>query len=96
MPPLLPPPRPTARCSPLAGERTNLRAGHPSAATAHLYLHLSVPQLLGSYLRAYMRFTACSPALYLLALSAAAGGPAAAADSSLESLAADVQATTAR
>lgn len=50
-----------------AGERTNLRGGHPAAAVAHLYLHLQVPQLFGSYLRSYFKYTASSPGLYLLA-----------------------------
>lgn len=75
------------------GERTNLRAGPACAATAHLYLHLVVPQLLGRYLPSYARFSVCSPALYLLANSPGVVG---AADSSLEALAAEVQATTAR
>ncbi len=74
------------------GERTNLRAGQASAATAHLYLNLAVPNLLGQYLPAYARFSVCSPELYLLATSPDVAGP----DSTLDALAAEVQATTAK
>jgi len=77
---------------PALGERTNLRAGQACAATAHLYLQLVVPNLLGRYLPAYARFSVCSPALYLLSTSPAVAGP----DSTLEALAGEVQATTAR
>lgn len=77
---------------PAVGERTNLRAGQACAATAHLYLQLVVPNLLGRYLPAYARFSVCSPALYLLSTSPAVAGP----DSTLEALAGEVQATTAR
>lgn len=79
-------------CCCCAGERTNLRAGPASAATAHLYLNLAVPHLLGSYLPAYARFSVCSPQLYLLANSPGVVGP----DSTLDALAAEVQATTAK
>lgn len=76
----------------VAGERSNLRAGQPTAATAHLYLNMAVPQLLGRYLPAYASFTVCSPALYLLANAPGVVGP----DSTLEALAKEVAATTAR
>lgn len=79
-------------CMLSAGERTNLRPGQPSAATAHLYLNLSVPQLMSRYLPAFASFTVCSPELFLLASSPAVVGP----ESTLEALAAEVQATTAR
>lgn len=72
---------------PAAGDRTNMRAGHPSAAVGHLYFHMLVPSLR-SYLSSYFRFAACSPELYQLATSSL--------DSSLELLAAEVQQTTAR
>lgn len=75
-----------------AGERSNLRAGQPTAATAHLYLNMAVPQLLSRYLPAYASFTVCSPALYLLANAPGVVGP----DSTLEALANEVAATTAR
>jgi hypothetical protein len=74
------------------GERSNLKAGQPSAATAHLYFNLAVPQLLSAYLPAYARFSVCTPGLYLLANSPGVSGP----DSTLEALAAEVQGTTAR
>jgi hypothetical protein len=74
------------------GERTNLRAGQASAATAHLYLNMAVPQLLKQFLPAYARFSVCSPELYLLATSPAVVG----LDSTLDALAAEVQATTAK
>jgi hypothetical protein len=48
--------------------------------------------LLARYLPAYSSFTVCSPELYLLANSPAVLGP----DSTLQALAAEVQATTAR
>eukprot|EP00879_Flechtneria_rotunda_P016466 GHRR01017231.1.p1 GENE.GHRR01017231.1~~GHRR01017231.1.p1 ORF type:complete len:473 (+),score=171.06 GHRR01017231.1:1679-3097(+) len=75
---------------PLQGERQNLRAGHPAAAAAHLYFHLRVPKLLRSYLLSYVTFSACSSSLYLLASSSSSP------ESSLEALASEVQATTAR
>jgi hypothetical protein len=79
-------------CLCAAGERSNLRAGQPTAATAHLYLNLAVPQLLTKYLASYASFTLCSPDLYLLATSPGVAGP----DSTLEALAQEVTATTAR
>lgn len=69
--------RPPRFCHPLcashlsaAGERTNLRAGHPAAATAHLYLQLDVPSL-ARYMTRYFAYGVTSPALYLLVKAAA-------------------------
>jgi hypothetical protein len=82
----------------IAGERTNLRAGHSSAAVAHLYFHLRVPHLL-RYLGCYFTFAACTPELYLLASSSSGwAGPAGGGgqDCRLEALACEVQETAAR
>lgn len=53
---------------------------------------MAVPQLLKQFLPAYARFSVCSPELYLLATSPAVVG----LDSTLDALAAEVQATTAK
>eukprot|EP00775_Hariotina_reticulata_P007799 gene7799-7996_t len=67
------------------------------AAVCHLYCHLMVPQLLGSYLRSYVSYSTCSPALYLLlAATVARKGTTTADVSTVEDLEAEVQLTSAR
>lgn len=53
-----------SRLMSLAGDRTNLRAGNPQAAVAHLYLHLRVPALLTAWLPSYGKVYGYPP-LYL-------------------------------
>lgn len=71
-----------------AGERTNLRAGHPAAATARLRLCLHVPHLLGTWLPSYARPHEPRPLLLLALRGEAACTP--------EALAAAAQRVTTR